>query len=585
MRKSHFRLFRYGLFFTLLIAGFGEIKAWTASTTVDGIKYEIYITGEKYDAVADSAYVGYNNNLSGAYSIPSSITYQYRFQVLVGSKYEYRTRYLNAPVIGIKNGEKLGYYGYYSAFNNLSPVTSKNEPNYNLTSVTLPNSLKTIGDYAFFNCKGLNYLTIPDGVTYLGKGTFAWSGLKDINIPNSVTHIGEEAFRGCNNLTQVTIPNSISIINNGSFSDCKSLINVIIAGNNVTSIGPPIGADEFWEIELGTYLPDNMGAFCYCTNIKSINIPNSVYSIGHHTFEGCTSLENISIPSSVTIIGDRAFYGCSSLEDITIPNAVNYIFTSAFYACTSLKTVDIPNSVTALGSWAFGGCTSLESATIPNSIFDFGFGIFKSCTNLKMVDIRCFMISQEMFSYCNSLQNVNIGDSVYYISSKAFYNCSSLKNIVIPDNVNQIEECAFQNCRNLSHVIIGESVESVGNKAFNGCTTLDTIVCRAILPPAITSSCFDNSHYNNVVLRIPEESLQAYLNAEGWKQFKKIETFKKNETPPGDANGDGEVNITDISSLIDVIASGEFSSAYDVNDDGEINIADINAIINIILSH
>ncbi|MCL2809187.1 MAG: leucine-rich repeat domain-containing protein [Treponema sp.] len=190
----------------------------------------------------------------------------------------------------------------------------------NLTNITIPNSVRFIGDYAFSGC----------------------TSLTNVTIGNSVTSIGSGAFSGCTSLVSVTIPNSVTSIGNSAFSGCTSLTNVTI-GNSVTSIGS--------------------SAFLGCTSLTNITIPNSVTSIDASAFHSCTSLTSITIPNSVTSIGAGAFGGCTSLISITIPNSLTIIGVSLFWNCTSLTSITIPNSVTSIGNGAFTGCTSLTNVT------------------------------------------------------------------------------------------------------------------------------------------------------------------------------------------------------------------------------
>ena len=152
----------------------------------------------------------------------------------------------------------------------------------------------------FPGCKNLESITIPDSITSIGNNAFSGcKNLASITIPNSVTSIGESAFAYCENLKSVTISNSVTSIDNNTFSDCTSLTSVTIP-DSVTSIGEM--------------------AFSNCENLTSIIIPNSVTSIGESAFSSCTNLTSVTIPNSVISVGYQAFAGCSRLESVTLLN-------------------------------------------------------------------------------------------------------------------------------------------------------------------------------------------------------------------------------------------------------------------------
>ena len=165
-----------------------------------------------------------------------------------------------------------------------------------MTSITIPEGVTSIGDYAFNGCSSLTSVTIPKSVTSIGEGAFSdCSGLTSITIPESVTSIGKGVFSGCSGLTSITIP------------------------EGVTSIG-----DE---------------AFQGCSGLTSITIPEGVTSIGDDAFNGCSSLTSVTIPKGVTSIGGFAFWNCSGLTSITILEGVTSIKDYAFSNCSGLTSI------------------------------------------------------------------------------------------------------------------------------------------------------------------------------------------------------------------------------------------------------
>ena len=225
-----------------------------------------------------------------------------------------------------------------------------------LTSVTIPTGVTSIGDYAFFNCDGLTSINVAlgnmhyssiDGVLYnhVQDTLIRCPGAKtSVTIPNSVTSIGDRAFIACSGLTSVTIPNSVTSIEDRAFIACSGLTSVTIP-NSVTSIGENafIGCDGLTSINVasgnthyssidGVLYNHVQDTLIRCPGTKtSVTIPNSVTSIGGGAFSGCSGLTSITIPTGVTSIGKGAFGLCRGLTSVTIPNSVTYIGIEAFY--------------------------------------------------------------------------------------------------------------------------------------------------------------------------------------------------------------------------------------------------------------
>ena len=245
-----------------------------------------------------------------------------------------------------------------------------------LTSVTIPNSVTTIGVGAFDGCRSLTSIDVASGnLNYSSKDGVLFDKNKstliqypignkrtEYTIPNSVTTIGSYAFDDCSNLTSVTIPNSVTTIGSYAFDDCSNLTSVTIP-NSVTTIGKYAFSDcsGLTSVTIGNSVTTIGGhAFSGCSGLTSVTIPNSVTTIGEYAFEFCSGLTSVTIPNSVTTIGESAFSGCSSLTSVTIPNSVTTIGKYAFIYCRSLTSVTIPNSVTTIGDYAFYSCSSLK---------------------------------------------------------------------------------------------------------------------------------------------------------------------------------------------------------------------------------
>ncbi|WP_315395440.1 leucine-rich repeat domain-containing protein [Hoylesella nanceiensis] len=214
-------------------------------------------------------------------------------------------------------------------------------------------------------------------------------------------------------------------------------------------------------------------------SVKQVIIGNGVTTIGSSAFSDCDSLTSVTIPNSVTTIGSGAFEFCFSLTSVTIPNSVTTIGYYAFELCFSLTSVTIPNSVTTIGSGAFFSCFSLTSVTIPNSVTTIG---------------------SSAFAGCFSLTSVTIGNSVTTIGHGAFYGCSSLTSVTI-----------------------GNSVTEIGYYAFSGCKNVKQITSEAVTPPDCYSYTFKGINTKECKLLVPQNSIDAYKKADGWKEFFLIE--------------------------------------------------------------
>jgi BspA type Leucine rich repeat region (6 copies) len=375
----------------------------------------------------------------------------------------------------------------------------------------IPDSVTSIGDFAFVDCFSLTNITVAaDNPTYSSLNGVLFdknqttliqypigSVATGYVIPNNVTSIGGYAFYDCTNLTSVTFPDSITSIGDFAFEYCTSLTNLTFLGNAPALGTFPVfdnvpgkvyyhagtsGWSAFYgglpTVELGAP-PAQVnyavaGATAYVTNSPNVsgNITivstyegYPVTSIGNDAFNNCANLMSVTIPDSVTNLGDSAFFNCTSLMNVIIPNSVTSIGGSAFADCISLTSVTIPDSITSIGLGAFQ-FSGLTSVTIPDSVTNLGDFAFSFCTSLKnaVIGNGITSIGLNEFAYCNSLTSVTISDSITSIGNA--FDLSGLTSVTIPDSVTNITDYAFSYCTSLTNITFLGNAPALGSNVF-----------------------------------------------------------------------------------------------------------------------
>ena len=416
---------------------------------------------------------------------------------------------------------------------------------YNLTSVVMGNSITYIGNVAFSGCSSLTSITIPNSVTYIGNYAFAncSSLTTSIAIPNSATYIGNYAFYGCSSLTSITIPNSITDIRYAAFAGCTGLTSILLPQSISTSIvidpntiyfvntpqwdnihvhawggtkdgtiWPGVGASKANFTYQGYevyYFTAQSGDYEYCifnAGTSGTQTADLVWNGGKVYFDQDWTTPNNSYMTLDNRIDDFAFYNCSELTSIAIPEGVTNIGGATFYGCSELTSISLPESIKTIGKKAFYGCSGLISIAIPEGV-------------------------------------TNIGEAT-------FYGCSKLTQIIIPDSVTTIEAGAFKNCTNIETIYLGNNIASIGDSAFSECQSVYEITCKAKKVPNVYDSTFENVS-TLATLYVQQESIKKYKIHPVWSRFFDIEPIKE----PAEAIGN--TNQDDISNHQKVIRNGQ----------------------------
>ena len=361
-----------------------------------------------------------------------------------------------------------------------------------LTSITIPESVTTVGGSCFGSCSLLTSIVWNakhveqvkwGGGSWLGAPLPAYDMFEGVRsqitsfvFGESVEYIPDYLCYNMENLREIIIPESVQGIGTYAFSRCSALTSAVI-GNNVKTIGEH--------------------AFSYCSSLTSTTIGKSVITIGEEAFRDCSALTSIVIPDSVLAIENSTFFNCSALTSVTLNNSLISIYDYAFMDCSSLTSITIPENVTYIGSRVFYDCSALTSVTW--NAMDCGDFVdyysdgrkdprsrFEGCpiTSVTFGD-NVEYIPGALCYQMTDIQSIELPENVYSIGDYAFYGCSSLTSITIPEHVYSMGERAFYGCSSLTSITIPENVSSIGGYAFSYCSSLKTVAWNAINPEEI----------------------------------------------------------------------------------------------------
>ena len=483
---------KYFLVLTVMLLA-GSVQAEAYDFVVDGIYYEIASVKDLTCVVVK----GEN---------------EYKGDIVIPAQVEYNNRHFK--VQEIRSG----------AFRDCSK----------LKSVEIPNSVKKIGYKAFSSCTSLTSVGMSNSITKIAERTFEkCRSMRSVKIPNSVIEIGEAAFEKCRSLRSVEIPNSVLKIDKAAFNDCTNLI----------------------EVKLPDYLLRiDRSVFSGCRYLTTIKIPYSVTEIGMSAFADCASLSSVDMPNSITKIESGAFSGCSSLTSVEIPNRVTGIASDLFRNCKSLTSISIPVSVVAIGSLSFEGCSALKDVNLSNGLKSISCDAFKDCVSLQSITIPgsvtkldggfdvgfddcnpfqgCHSLNEVHFLYgpdklevrCDEWLNGGKGEwpGFFYQLEKLFidrvFDCKRLhNNEFYPIN----ENIPLPNIREL---YIGGHIQTLFIRDKDRCENLEKIRCYSKLPPICGS--FSNTQYMNVMVEVPNSSLDLYRSHLTWGNFWNLQGFE-----------------------------------------------------------
>lgn len=396
---------------------------------------------------------------------------------------------------------------------------------------------------------------VIDGITYI------WGECRGGDVSGDITI--RSTYKD-----EYGVENKVYKILSGAFSQNQNITSVTVEGNNLEIVGG--------------------SAFYECSNLKWVKLNKGVKKIEQYAFYK-SGIETIDLGNSLTEFGYRSFCDCKSLQSVVLPNTITTFGMFVFQDCTSLKSVKFPAGLDNIPHGLLCG-TGIETIVIPEGVTEIYPYAFSSCRNLKEVKLpsTLTLIQYNAFKNTTSLEKINFPSSLVWIGNMAFAE-SGLKEVTFPAKFGYMENAVFKNCKNLEKVIVPPGCQNfLMDETFSGCINIKEIDVRQAtmyMSPIKLESTFSKEAYNNATVYIP-----TFMNTPNWAGLNYWRNFKKVvyvDYPKGDINLDKIVDISDVSTHIDLLLGKENPEQYvrvsDINDDKVTDVNDLNTILNMLL--
>ena len=402
-------------------------------------------------------------------------------------------------------------------------IVAGGEPYYSSSYSAYSTENDVIGQYMFYNCKGLISIVLPATATKISYWAFRnCSELTLVELPKACVTVEDDVFYGNKNLTTLHLPKTVTEFGSNNLNSCRKFeaftveegntslkaIDGVLYKNDTTLVKYPMGRNSTEFTIPATVKRIENHAFSYAM-IESVKLLESLKHIGNYCFSNCEKLKDILLGNSVTTFGNSVFWGCKQLEDVTLPESIEKIPSTTFYNCVSLRSINIGQNIKDIADDAFENCTMLQSFAVdennqvfvseggilytkdmktlwrcplalyseelrlPESVVEIYPNAFDDCINIAKLILgpNVKRIGNSAFSNCK-MTAIYLPESVESIGSMAFWGCSNLETFVVPVNMKKVSANMFYNCKNLSYVYLPRSINTFEDDAFHGCTSL-----------------------------------------------------------------------------------------------------------------
>lgn len=437
---------------------------------------------------------------------------------------------------------------------NMEAIPQSALSNCGLTSVTLPEGLKSIGASAFSQNKYLESVIIPEGCLNLAGGIFSQcSILKEVKLPSGITSIPQSLFSLCYDLQSVEIPAGVTTIGENAFSYCESIKELQLP-DGLTSLGKYAFANTYAleSITIPAGITSYPEAMLAGSGITSFTIGENVTEIGLRAFGDCKKLENVYLESATppTFVEPTSmashyaqfahdtnvmFFAPEGSEDAYLeadgwkelfgePDTGNILVQD--YASTGY-TYDFDEDAATLTGFGEANSEAIIMAA-PRAVTKDGklyhvtavapdafAGNDKIIAAILLVDVTS--VGAGAFSGCTALEGLNLPANVAEVGNDAFTGCSAMAELTLNEELATIGDGAFADCTSLTNLILPESVTALGAGAFGGCTGLEQVICQNTVPPTFGTDAFRS--LENCMFIVPAGYEEEYASAPGWKEF------------------------------------------------------------------